>query len=91
MASNGVVHVRLDENDKDAAAAVLSEMGLSVSGVVRAMLRRIAVEKAVPFDLRVPNADTRDAMDEADRVIRDRNARFGTAGGLIDELEKAGK
>lgn len=88
MAANGMVHVRMDETDKNEAAAVLEKMGLSVSSVVRVMLKRIAAEKAVPFDLRVPNAETRAAMAEADEIIRARNARFGSARELFDELEK---
>lgn len=88
MAANGMIHVRMDEHEKNEAAAVLDKMGLSVSSVVRVMLKRIAAEKAVPFDLRVPNAETRAAMVEADEIIRARNARFGSGGELFDELEK---
>ncbi|MBN9039596.1 MAG: type II toxin-antitoxin system RelB/DinJ family antitoxin [Rhizobiales bacterium] len=90
MAANGMIHVRMDEHEKNEAAAVLDKMGLSVSSVVRVMLKRIAAEKAVPFDLRVPNAETRAAMVEADEIIRARNARFGSGGELFDELEKDG-
>lgn len=90
MAANGMIHVRMDEHEKNEAAAVLDKMGLSVSSVVRVMLKRIAAEKAVPFDLRVPNAETRAAMVEADEIIRARNARFGSGGELFDELEKGG-
>ncbi len=89
MAANGMLHVRMDEDEKNEAAAVLGEMGLSVSGVVRLMMKRIALEKTVPFDLRIPNAQTQAAMAEADEIIRERNARFAAAGDLFDDLEKA--
>ena len=91
MATSGMVHVRVDEDDKNEAAAVLSSMGLSVSSVVRLLLKRVAVEKAVPFDLRVPNSETRAAMAEADAIIRARNARFAEARNLFDEIEKDGR
>jgi DNA-damage-inducible protein J len=42
-------------------------MGLSVSDAVRVMLTRIATEKALPFDVKVPNATTIEAMEEARR------------------------
>ena len=42
-------------------------MGLSVSDAVRILLVRVAAEKALPFDLRVPNTTTRRAMEAADR------------------------
>lgn len=90
MPATGMVHVRIDEDEKNEAAAVLTSMGLSVSGVVRLLLKRVALEKSVPFDLRVPNAETRAAMAEADAIIRERNARFGAAGALFHDIEKSG-
>jgi len=41
-------------------------VGLSVSDAVRMMLVRVAYEKAMPFDIRVPNAETIAAMRELD-------------------------
>jgi DNA-damage-inducible protein J len=90
MSTKGMVHVRIDEDEKNEAAAVLSSMGLSVSSVVRLLLKRVAAEKAVPFDLRIPNAETRAAMAEADVILRDRNARFAAAGDLFHDIEKSG-
>ncbi len=39
-------------------------MGLSVSDAVRVLLTRVAAEKALPFEVKVPNARTRVAMKE---------------------------
>lgn len=44
---------------------MLAEMGLSVSDAIRMMLVRVAAEKALPFEARVPNAETVAAMQEA--------------------------
>jgi DNA-damage-inducible protein J len=67
MAATVMVHVRIDEKVKAEAAATLSDMGLSVSDAVRMMLVRVAKEKALPFDVRVPNSVTVKAMKEADQ------------------------
>jgi DNA-damage-inducible protein J len=40
-------------------------MGLSVSDAVRVLLTRVATEKALPFEVKVPNAATEEAMQEA--------------------------
>jgi DNA-damage-inducible protein J len=40
-------------------------MGLSVSDAVRVLLTRVAAEKALPFEVKVPNAKTAAAMQEA--------------------------
>jgi DNA-damage-inducible protein J len=64
MATTTMVHVRLDERVKARAEKALAAMGLSVSDAVRVLLTRVAVEKALPFEVRVPNAKTREAMAE---------------------------
>ena len=64
MATDSIVQVRIDRRIKKEAAHVLEGMGLSVSDAVRMLLMRIAREKAIPFDIRVPNAQTVAAIDE---------------------------
>ena len=62
-----MVHVRVDGRVKETATKALAEMGLSVSDAVRLLLVRVAAEKALPFEVRVPNATTVKAMRAADR------------------------
>ena len=40
-------------------------MGLSVSDAVRVLLTRVAIEKALPFEVKAPNASTAAATREA--------------------------
>ena len=42
-------------------------MGLTVSDAVRILLTRIAAEKAMPFEVRVPNRETLAAMEAGER------------------------
>lgn len=64
MASDTVVRARIDGQVKEEAAKVLAEMGLSVSDAIRLLLVRVAAEKALPFEIKVPNSETRAAMAE---------------------------
>lgn len=73
MAST-MVHVRVDEKTKEKAAKILAGMGISVADAVRVLLVRVAAEKALPFDVRVPNVATVKAMRAADRGKRSRSA-----------------
>ena len=57
MATNVVVRARIDETTKDEAAAVLAEMGLTISDAVRIMLTKVAREKSLPFDVNLPKSD----------------------------------
>ena len=90
MAATTMVHVRVSEQVKAQAAETLAEMGLSVSDAVRVFLTRVAAEKQLPFALKVPNAETRAAMAEADEIARSHLARFATAGELLDERQRNG-
>jgi DNA-damage-inducible protein J len=65
VATTEMVHVRIDKRVKAQAAKTLAAMGLSVSDAVRVLLTRVAAEKALPFEVKVPNAQTEAAMQEA--------------------------
>ena len=88
MAVGAFVRARIDQATKDDAASVLSDLGLTVSDVVRMTLTRIAVDGAIPFELKVPNAQTRAAMDEAREMMRARVARYPTPQALFDDLDQ---
>jgi DNA-damage-inducible protein J len=84
-----MLHTRVDEELKANATAVLESMGLSVSDAIRLFLRRIVNDQAFPLELKVPNAKTREAMLEADEIIKSRQTRLNTADELIADLETA--
>jgi DNA-damage-inducible protein J len=78
-----MVHVRVDGKVKDTAAKALATMGISVSDAVRMLLVRVAAEKALPFEVRVPNATTVKAMQAADRG---EGKRYKSAKALLRDL-----
>lgn len=88
MATTTMIHVRVDEKIKTQATETLAAMGLSVSDAVRVFLMRVVAEQQMPFALKVPNAETRAAMVEADEILAARRTRFATASELFDDLEK---
>ncbi|MGA1987422.1 MAG: type II toxin-antitoxin system RelB/DinJ family antitoxin [Candidatus Sulfotelmatobacter sp.] len=65
MPATEMVHIRIDKRVKARATKALSAMGLSISDAVRVLLTRVAAEKALPFELKVPNAATEAAMKDA--------------------------
>ena len=74
MASSSMIHVRVDDDLKARATEALNAMGLSVSDAVRLLLHRIATDQAFPLELKVPNAETRAALAEAEEIIRRKQA-----------------
>jgi len=85
MATDTTVRARIDALVKKEAAQVLENMGLSVSDAIRMMLVRVAAEKTLPFEVKVPNAVTARTLRKADRgedLVRSKNAAdlFGKLG-----------
>ena len=64
MPASDIVRARIDRGTKERASAALAEMGLSVSDAIRLLMFRIADERRLPFEVKVPNAATRAAMAE---------------------------
>jgi DNA-damage-inducible protein J len=83
MATNQLVQARIDGAIKEEAAAVLAAMGLTVSDAVRLLLTKVAQEKALPFELLIPNAVTIKAMKEARKGGL---PQFDSVKALMDDL-----
>ncbi|WP_127079374.1 type II toxin-antitoxin system RelB/DinJ family antitoxin [Rhodomicrobium lacus] len=83
MKLNQVVRARIDTKTKEDAEAVLAEIGLTVSDVVRLLLIRVAREGALPFDPFVPNKETIVAMEDA---RAGKTIKVGSIERLFEEL-----
>jgi len=65
MLNDAIVRARVNEEIKEEATVVLSEIGLTLSDAFRMLVIRIAREKALPFEPLVPNAKTIEAIKAA--------------------------
>ena len=88
---SSMLHVRMDNELKRRATEALAAMGLTASEAVRLLFHRIAVEQAFPLELKVPNAETRAAMAEADEIVKAGRARFATVEEMLADLEETGR
>src|SRR5687767_4934608 len=91
MAATATVHARVDQAVKERATVALASMGLTLSSAVNMFLTRVAAEQAIPFDVRIPNAETRAAMAEAEAIAAARRARFPDADKMMDALDAPGE
>ena len=84
------VRARIDSRLKDEANTALKAMGLSMSDFIRLALTRVAMEKAVPFKIKVPNAKTRTAMKEvmARQAAGAEGRLYETPDELFHELDR---
>lgn len=83
-----MLHVRLDDELKEKATEALDAIGLSAADAVRLLFHRIVAEQAFPLELKVPNAETRAAIEESHRIMAERRARFTDGESMIADLDR---
>ena len=77
------VRARIDTLTKERAADALEAMGLSISDAIRLMMLRVADEKRLPFEVRVPSVTTRKAMADLEAG---KGKSFKNVKALMDDL-----
>jgi DNA-damage-inducible protein J len=77
------VRARIDSATKERAAEALEDMGLSISDAIRLLMLRVADERRLPFEVKVPNATTRKAMAELEAG---KGKRFASVDALLADL-----
>lgn len=65
MSKSAMVRARVEPQLKERAEAMLDAMGLSATTAITLFYRQIIQRRALPFEVRVPNAATRRAMQAA--------------------------
>ena len=84
------VSIRTDKAVKDNAEQVLDELGLNLSTAVNMFLRQVVRENGIPFAVKldIPNAETRAAIEEGDKLVADKNAkRYSSVSELRADLD----
>ena len=84
-----MLEVRMDAELHQEATAVLAEFGLTAAEAVRLLFRRVSIDRNFALELKVPNAATRQAMAEAEMIVRHGRARFARSDELFAELDEA--
>lgn len=64
MSKNASLNIRTTEEIKKGAEAILDGLGLNISSAVNLFLKQVINYKGIPFDLRLPNQETQQAMED---------------------------
>jgi DNA-damage-inducible protein J len=91
MPASSMLHVRLEERLKDRGNAVLEAIGLTAADAVRLLYHRLIADQGFPLELKVPNAETRAAMAQAEQLLAERRLRFADADDMMASLETPGE
>lgn len=66
MAKTETIRARVEPELKQQAEGVLRELGLSATEAITLFYRQVAMRRGLPFDVKIPNADTVEAMRQAE-------------------------
>lgn len=77
------VRARIDTVTKERAADALEAMGLSISDAIRLLMLRVAEERRLPFEVKVPNTRTQKAITELETG---KGKRFRDVHSFIEDL-----
>jgi len=69
MALDATVRARIDSNLKQEVEEILKQIGLTTSQAITLFMNRIKTERGIPFELKIPNDLTIQAMRDADNNI----------------------
>ena len=64
MSKNTSLNVRTTMEIKKGAEVILNGLGLNISSAVNLFLKQVVNYRGIPFDLRLPNEETQQAMDD---------------------------
>ena len=81
--THSYVRARIDTATKERAAEALDSIGLSISDAIHMLMVRIADERRLPFEVTVPNAETRAAIVELESG---KGKRFDSVDALMADL-----
>ena len=85
--SNDIIRARIEPELKSEAVKVLHSMGLTPSAAIRMFLQQVVSERALPFQVKAPNAETLAALRD---VAENRNlTRHTSLESLWADLDKA--
>ena len=79
------IQVRLDKKTKSQAQKVFKVLDITMSEAIKLFLRQVALQKGIPFEIKIPNALT-------DRVLRESEEgidlhKVSNVDQLFEELE----
>jgi len=63
------IQVRLDKKTKSQAQKVFKVLDISMSEAIKLFLRQVALQRGIPFEIKIPNALTDKVLRESEEGI----------------------
>ncbi len=85
MARTAMVQARIEPELKGKVERILSALGINTTDAINIFFKQIQHVKGIPFDVKIPNEETRRAIAEA---RKGKGRKFHSTKALFMELEK---
>lgn len=85
MANGATIHTRIDINTKKRAKGILDTLGISMSEAITMYLRKIVLERGIPFEIKIPNELTAKTLEKAE--AGEDVVEFSNVDELLEELK----
>jgi len=76
-----MIHARVDHHLKQEAELIFSALGINTSDAIRMFLTQVTLNQGIPFDVKIPNIETRNA-------IKDSREKKNLSALSIEDLDK---
>lgn len=63
--ANATLTIRTNKVLKEEVGKILNKLGLNHSTAVNMFYRQVLAERGIPFDLKIPNKETQDALEQS--------------------------
>jgi len=84
MSKTTTLSVRMDPELKRTAERIFRQLGLTPSQAITLFYRQVELYRGLPFSVRLPNQETRQALEDAEQ--RHDLAQFDSPEALFDDL-----
>ncbi|OWP26029.1 damage-inducible protein J [Fusobacterium polymorphum] len=64
-----VINIRVNDEVKKEAETIFKSLGLNMSVAMNLFLKKCINENGIPFDLKLPNNETIEALEETNKIL----------------------
>lgn len=79
-----VIHARIEPGLKASAEKIFRKLGMTTTDAISIFMGQVVMQKGLPFDVKIPNATTRKAIEE---IKAGKGKKYNSAQEMFDDLD----